>query len=340
MMSNKTINTPTLDTAGIANWKPYHNSSSNWNEGAFNQGLDTSSAFDLGWGVYSFITHHVVGDSLFVWKDANGAISKIWIDRLASGTYTFYISDLANTNVDTVAISKSNFTGKNFAYYSIAQDSVLDLEPMSSSWDLLFSRYMINLGIYYPVSGIQTNSGVETVQVYPVNNPATYSDFTNQTYSSDIDIIGSDWKSFSLTTFSWLIEDSTVYFVKLDSNNIWKLIMQNFGGSSTGNFIFSKEKMNTSTGLFEGSDEESQFIIYPNPSVDRNITLVTDLPSGVNAVEISIHDLNGRMVFNNQLTVNSGFESYNFNLSDLDAGMYIVQIRHAKGQANSRLILK
>ena len=232
----------TLDTAGIGGWEVWHNPSNTWGKGAFNLGIDTSNSLDLGWGNYSFITHHVTGDSLFVWKTATGTIYKAWIQNLASGIYNFIISDYNETSIDTVALAKSSFSGKNFGYYSIATDSVLDLEPASNSWDLVFSKYMEDLGTPYSVSGIRTNMGIEAVKVYPVSNTATYDSANIQSYSSEINVIGHDWKKFNFATFSFDVEDSTVYFVKTDSATYWKLVMKTFGGSSNGNYMFEKNE--------------------------------------------------------------------------------------------------
>src|SRR5699024_7082751 len=137
-------------------------------------------------------------------------------------TYEFYVADYNNNNTDTVRISKNNFKDKGFAYYSIAQDSIMDLEPVDSSWQLLFGKYMEDLGImYYGVSGIRLNQNLKSVKVYPVDNPEDYDSAQAQTYSSKANTIGHDWKSFDLNTSSYNIEDSTVYFLKENNQTYW-----------------------------------------------------------------------------------------------------------------------
>lgn len=336
-----TGNWSTLDTTGINNWTAWHNPSNTWNQGAFNEGLDISNSLDLGWGKYNFITHHVTGDSIFVWKTAAGAIYKVWIQNLASGTYNFIVADYNGLNADTVSLAKSNFQDKNFGYYSIATDSVLDLEPVSTSWDLVFSKYIADLGIPYSVSGIRTNIGVDAVQVYPVNDPVTYDSATIHTYSSERDIIGHDWKSFDFGCFCYLIEDSTVYFVKTDSATYWKLVMKDFGGSANGDYIFEKTKINISTGLPDNVVKQNgSFMVYPNPSVDRNVSIVADLPNSIQTVQMNVLNINGQLVKTEQLRTNNSFEVIPVQLDNLERGMYFIQLNHEKGSITRRLMLK
>lgn len=330
----------TVDTAGINNWTSWHNPASTWNQGAFNQGLDTSNAVDLGWGTYNFINHHITGDSIFVWKTASGAIKKLWIEKLASGTYTFKIADLNGSNLSTKSLTKSNFTGKNFGYYNIAQDSILDLEPLANTWDLVFSKYIEDLGIPYSVSGIRTNIGVETAQVYPVANTTTYDSASTQTYTYDQNIIGHDWKNFDFGCFCYLIEDSTVYFVKTDSSTYWKLVMKGFGGSSDGNFMFEKTKIVTTTGISKNQIKEvGNILIYPNPSSQHNISLVADLPVSIKTAQLNIVNLNGQIVKSEQLNIQGSFEAIPIQLENLNTGIYFVQLQHKQGMITTRLVL-
>ena len=336
-----TANWSTLDTMGMNNWVAQHNPSSTWRQGAFNLGT-TGSFVDLGWGNYNTITHHVTGDSLFVWKTAAGTIYKVWIQNLASGTYNFLVSDYNGTNVDTVALAKSNFSNRNFGYYSIAQDSIIDLEPVDSSWDITFSKYIEDLGIPYSVSGIRTNIGVEAVKVYPVNNTTTYDSASVHIYSSEINTVGHDWKTFSFGCFCWQIADSTVYFVKTDSATYWKLVMTDFGGSSNGNFMFEKTKINNIiSGLFEDKTKQNgSFMVYPNPAVERNISIVTDLPESIRTTQLTILNINGQVVKDQQLQINSSFDVLSIELDDFKAGIYFIQLNHESGSITRRLILK
>lgn len=326
-----------IDTSGMTSWTPSYNSPHSWDEGAFNQGLDTSNSFDLGWGNYSFITHHVTADSLYIWKSPTGNLKKIWIERLASGTFHFKHANVDGSSLVQVALAKSNFSGKAFAYYNIAQDSILDLEPAADRWDLVFSKYLEFIPVPYSVSGIRSNPNVEVAQVYPVD-PASYNGYLNANYSDSANVIGYDWKSFDMSTFSWQLADSTVYFVKSDTN-YWKLVMTDFGGSANGNYIFTKKKINQSTALFEREEEIGSLILYPNPTAQRNISLVTDFKQAAVAT-LRVINLNGQIVQEQSISASVGMQTQALQLEQLRAGVYFVRLDHPSGSLTKKLILK
>ena len=144
---------------------------------------------DLGWGNYSFITHYVTADSLFVVKLPSGSYKKLWIDRLASGVYYFTYADLDGSNEVSETVTKSDFTNKNFAYYSIDSQTELDREPANDSWDLLFTKYttMLNYGgaqMPYGVTGVLSNAGVEVNKVSGIHK--LEADTTDGSFSSNI----------------------------------------------------------------------------------------------------------------------------------------------------------
>ena len=51
-----------FNSSNLSNWLPIYNSDTNWFIGAFDK--HSTSMFDMGWGMYSMITHYVTGDSL------------------------------------------------------------------------------------------------------------------------------------------------------------------------------------------------------------------------------------------------------------------------------------
>ena len=241
-----------------------------------------------------------------------------------------------------MALAKNNFTGKNFGYYSIATDTVLDIEPLSNSWDLVFSKYMEDInGIPYSVTGIRTNIGVEAVKVYPVNDVNTYDSTKIHTYSSNINTIGHDWKKFNFNTFSFDIEDSTVYFVKTDTNTFWKLVMKGFGGSANGNFIFEKTKVSAVTGLFESpSLKNGTFKVYPNPTSNRNISIVPNLPNEVRTAQLNILNINGQLLRTEPIQINNALDELTIQLDNYKSGIYFIQLNHKMGSVTQRLIIK
>lgn len=230
-----------VDTTGMSAWAQNWNSDTSWALGAFSANTSTTDPYDLGWGIYNQVTHFVIGDSIYIIKLSNGDYKKLWIEKSASAVYSFRYEDLDGSNTASATINKSNYFTKNFAYYSLQTASESDREPTTADWDLVFTKYTAFVPTAYGVTGVLTNIDVESVDVRNVDE-STYDDWQAQTFSTRINEIGYDWKTFDMGTFSYIIEDSTVYFVKAKNGGIWKLVFTGFGGSTDGNFIFTKKK--------------------------------------------------------------------------------------------------
>lgn len=326
-----TSNFATLDTNGIGNWDQLYNSDTSWTHSAFNR---HQGGTDVGWGIYNPATHLVTGDSLYVIKLRNGDYQKLWIKELASGTYTFRHASLDNSVDQTHTLSKSSFQGKNFGYFDLQNQSSLDREPAASDWDLLFTQYTAFLPVPYNVSGVLQNKQVDVAEAYPVNAPSSYKDTAAHPFRSRINTIGYDWKSFTGSGYS--IQDSLVYFVQKGSGDIWKMVFTDFGGSSTGNFMFSKENLDATTGIAE--QEEGSFMkFYPNPADDR-VNLVYEDP-GKEASHLTIHGMNGKEVQRIRLT-GSGLSQRHLDVSRLEQGVYIARLHSENGVGIQKLVVR
>jgi hypothetical protein len=333
LFSNDINQWNTLDTNGFA-WDQIVNSEDSWLIGAF-QNQPAVDGFDLGWGVYNQITHIVSGNKIFILKLSNGEYKKLIIDELTGGAFTFHYADLDGTNLVSATIDKANYSGKNFGYYSIQNNTAIDREPNSESWDLLFTKYVVNLGggMYYGVTGVLGNLGVQVAQINNVNNIAT-EDWTNQTYSEDIGTIGYDWKAFNMTTFAYEIEDSLVYFIEDKEGDIYKVIFTDFGGSATGDFVFTKE-MVSSVGI---NEQENQILnVYPNPASE--FVYVT-FSSFENKAELSIIDLSGKVAISKQLSPNIGLNQETIETSQLSSGIYLLLLKSSKGIQSQKIIIR
>lgn len=326
----------TVDTTGINTWKPKYNSDTSWVIGAFDKGAITSNANDVGWGIYNSITHIITGDSLFVIKLSNGAYKKLWIINCTGTGYNFKYADLNGSNLQTKFISKSAYANKIFGYYSLQTNTALDREPVTTAnWDLLFTQYTAFVPTPYTVGGILSNKGVKVAQADNVSNPVTFNNWFGQTYKTAINEIGYDWKAF---TSSWLIAQDTVYFVKSKTGDYWKMRFTGFGGSSNGNYIFSKEKLST-VGIKENNDVKASISIYPNPSNGSNVTLLYDLENNYTNAELNVIDITGKLILRETLNNTIGFYSHTINTQNLKAGVYVVSIQLNNSTIQQKLIV-
>jgi len=337
--SGDTANWATVDTAGMGSWIPYHNSDTSWARGAFNVGKEALNDFDLGWGIYNVVTHHVTGDSLFVVKMADGSIQKLWLQSLASGTYSFRHGNLEGTMDMSHTLSKATFSGKNFGYYNLSQHEIKDLEPVNTDWDLLFSKYIgfLNVGgpalVPYCVTGVLSNTGVEVAQVGSLAEPQTFTNYEGETFSHYKDVIGYDWKSFDFTT-GWMLDDSLAYIVKARDGQIWRLVFTDFGGSTTGEFFFEKEALSTTSIRFEA--DENQFAVYPNPSTGQTLNLVADIERNL-PIQLHILDLRGRAMGSHTFQPLAGLHTYSVDNLNLKTGVYLLRIQQGDAHQTVRL---
>jgi hypothetical protein len=335
--SNDINDWSTVDTTGF-DWSTNQlvNSDTSWITGAFENATPTGQ-YDLGWGTYSMITHTVNGDKIFILKLANGDYKKLIINNLISGVYTFQYANIDGSSLVNTALDKSNYTGKNFGYYSIQNDQELDREPASNTWDLLFTKYVTDLGggTYYPVTGVLTNSDVTVAQVNNVGDVNNVSHLGHN-YVSVINEIGWDWKSYSFATNSYVIADSLVYFAELANEDIYKIIFTGFGGSSTGDFIFTKEKV-FSVGLEENLVKSELLNVFPNPASDLvNVTYVSTEKES----KLSVYDLMGKELLAKNVVSNSGLSQQVLDVSYLAKGTYILMLTSENSRKTQKIIIQ
>ena len=325
----------TFNSSNLSNWLPIYNSDTNWFVGAFDK--NSTSMFDMGWGMYSMITHHVTGDSLYAIKTVGGDWKKLWIQKLANDEYTFKYANLDGTNEINTSVSKLNYSDKNFIYYSLDQNSILDREPNSIDWDITFTKYITPVqGMPYGVTGVMSNDGVQVAQVDNLPDPNSYSDYSQHSMSTEINTIGYDWKSFDMSTFSYSVEPYRCYFVKDLQDKVWRIIFTSFEGSSTGNIEFNTQEMTSSTSISELQSDISTFEIYPNPITDNNLTIVFD--NSFNETQLEIFTVTGKQVFDKNIN-GAGFQAKSFSLPNLDKGLYIVSISSRGNSLQKKLLI-
>ena len=324
--------------AGIDGWNEMFNSATSWGVGAFDTNINANNQFDFGWGTYNFVTHFVTGDSLFVLQLSNGDYKKLKINELsAAGVYSFTYADINGANETDVTITKSNFSGKNFGYYSILNGTELDREPDSSAWDLLFTQYTDFIPTPYLVAGVLHNEGISVAQVDNVNTD-TYEDYDAHIFNEDINELGYDWKTFAGMGFN--IAQDRVYFIQSGAN-VWKLVFTGFGGSSNGNYEFTKELLGSVNIEDENIANDHVLTIFPNPSNGHNVNLVVSNHGNTSPSHVTINDASGKLVHQYNVVLTNGVNPLSLPISNLDSGVYVVNLLSHNGRVvTSKLIVE
>jgi hypothetical protein len=229
-----------IDTTGYHNWTALYNSDTTWTEGAFN--MNATGHPNYGWANYDMVTHNLTGISLYVIKTRNGSFKKIWVEKklTVDQKYTFRYSDLNGTSENNVTLTVAG-KNKNFVYYSLETNAEVDREPETDLWDLVFTKWLDKSLGYYPVTGVLQNIGVSALESTDTNPVSEVMPATG--YLSAISTIGADWKTFSMTTNQYTIDDTRVFFVKDRNNKIYRIRFKTFEGSSTGNLSFDISTM-------------------------------------------------------------------------------------------------
>lgn len=320
-----------VDTTGM-NWdNTLYNSETSWSIGAFDQDADAQDPFDLGWGEYNVVTHVVTGNRIFIVELATGDYKKLIIEQLASGVFNFRHADLDGNNEVSASVTKGDYTDKNFAYYSIVNDQIVDREPANDTWDIVFTKYTAYLnppGAHYGVTGVLANHDVFVRQADGVD-PAV-ADYNNFDVDSVINVIGYDWKTFSMGSYT--IPADLSYFVEDQNDDLWQIIFTRFDLSSSGKVVFSKEKI--SSANVDEIEDLNAFGIYPNPATDEATVLYdSDAPA-----TISIIDVNGSVVY--QETLEQGFVTHKLTLTNFQSGVYFVNLSTANGSTSQKLLVQ
>lgn len=249
----------TLSITSIGNWPAMYNADTSWTWGAFQRNT-TSSPFDYGWGVYDLSTNEVIGDSLFIIQLQDQTYRKLWMKKkAANNTYIFEYANLDGSDSKIDSVNSASYSTKNFIYYSIAQEKIVDREPAVNTWDFVATRYIASTGVAQPtlVTGFLTNF---VINVNPTTNPFTLTPtgtmaaevtnvnvsstaYSSANFSTHICTIGWDWASYNQNSKTYSILPQQIYFLKTPTANIYKIVFAGDAGSGTGIIQFDQTKI-------------------------------------------------------------------------------------------------
>jgi len=317
-----------VDTTGFVG-EGLNNDEVDWTQGVMQQ-LSTPNAFDYGWGVYNPSSNLLEGSKVFLVEFASGEMKKLIIEELNFGTYNFKYADVDGTNEVEASIDVTAYSSKNFVYYSMQNQEVLDREPVSADWDITFTRFdaLVAPEQLYTVTGVNQNIGVEVAQASETPlDMAVYTDFD---FEADKNIIGDDWKYFDMTLLQFIIVEDLSFFVKDQSGDVYHMAFTSFGGQMTGDIEFGTAFV-AATSITE--EQSISFGMYPNPA-SSEVSLV--LPASSTSADLVIRNLTGSLVARHTLLPNS---IQTLNISDLASGSYILELRMDGQYGIQRLIV-
>lgn len=316
-----------LDTSGLFALPELTDPDSTWNISAFTKGYSFANAFNFIWGTYNQSNHKVSGTSVFVlYNKSQNWYKKIFINEVSFDTlWRFTIANIDNSDSNFVEINKNDYKNRNFVYYDVLNNTVIDREPDNRTWDLLWTRYKARVPfgqtvVPYTVSGVLQNLGVTVAQ----NNGKKCSEVwlanKKADYSSNISIIGYDWKTF--TGSSYAITDTFVYFIRALDTAKYKMTMISFTGGSFSKTVFSFYEATLSLD----KPEISTIGVYPNPA-----SSIVNIDNAYQVESLQVYDVFGKLV-------SSNINDNSLDITNLSSGVYMLYVKTDKGVFQQKLI--
>ncbi|MEP5340819.1 MAG: T9SS type A sorting domain-containing protein [Algibacter sp.] len=331
-----------IDISNEANWTQLYNSDTNWTNGAFDNGSAT-----YGWGEYNISNHHVVGTVIYVLKYTDGTYIKFINEDFYDG-YTFKYSTWNNdTSIweadQSATVSNASNPNNQFNYYSFDSNVEVVAEPATTDWDIKFTKYYTEVSdgsggtTPYLVTGVLFNDALEVAKNdEPTGMPAN----PTLSYSTDINTIGWDWKTFNFSSFTYDVSSNQAFYIKYADGTVYRLYFTSFSGSSSGDVTFKFEDVTASLGIDDLSSSDISFGVFPNPSTDKKVNLMYDI-SKLNSSknEVSIYSTTGQKVFETSLNNTSSFSNKTLDLSSLKSGIYVLQFNSGNYSTIKKIVL-
>jgi hypothetical protein len=327
-----------VDTSMIETLPKLYNDQSDWGVGAYSQGGD--GVFDIGWGLYNIVTHIVTGDKVFILKLSDGTLKKTKIVSLEAGEFKYVYANIDGSDSQELSVVQSDYTDKNFVYFNFESEMLMDLEPVNTSWDMVFLKYIADVGggFYYPVTGCLSNNSVSVQKAEGLFDPFYESDFSSELMSDLADAIGYDWKEYDMDLGAYNVSDDRCYFVSDENGMTWRVVFTAFEGSATGIIELGKileEAPLNDVSYFNSTDIQDGFALYPNPTSSGNVSLVINSNS---TATITLYNAMGSIA-STPLQVN-GERTVNLQVNDLSQGVYLVEVRSSEVSYFKQLVIE
>jgi len=307
-----------------------YNDEQSWQYGAFNAMRSENNPLDYGWGTYDPSAMAVEGTQLFALKLRDGSFRKLEISALNGTAYEVRHAAFDGSGELSFSVDKSNHEDTGLVFYSLTANEVVAEVPATGDWDLLFTRYTTPLDdgqgniLDYLLTGTLSGLGVEVAQADGIDPATVEFDAYRDSLQSALDIIGYDWKSFDLNTFSWSLPLDRVYFVKTSEGQVYKLQFVDFEGSSTGVAVFEQTDLGI-TNSIETSAIVNDFTLFPNPV--RDIATIGLTLEQATRARLQLFSTSGQTVWSAEAQFPAGFQVKELNLRHLPGGTYYLSVQ-------------
>ncbi|MEZ4804154.1 MAG: T9SS type A sorting domain-containing protein [Bacteroidia bacterium] len=318
-----------IDTTGMYALPELLDSDSTWNLGAFTKGYSGSNPFNFIWGTYNQSNHNVEsnGNVYVLFNESAGDYKKIHVKEVTYDTmWHIIMSNIDNSDSVYLNINKKAYPKRLFVYYNVLTNQVLDREPDSDKWDLLWTKYkgIIDFQgskVPYGVTGVLHNNGVKVAQNLGKKCDEVWLRTKTAMDENNISTIGHDWKTFNGSAYD--ITDTFVYFITTSDTVTYKMTMKSYQGGGMGKTEFN---LYEATLSLDENTISSLLNMYPNP-----VQNMLNINSETEILEVLIYDMQGKLV------LESG-KSNTIDVNSLNKGVYVVTVRTSEGVAHQTII--
>ena len=205
------------------------------------------------------------------------------------------------------------------------------------------------------ISNIITNSDTTFVRIGSTKNPIYFKPKTLTGFyynpNNNVDslylfvrfyknsnIIADNFVHFNETTSSFVpFEVPIIYYTSTEVPDSFFIEISSKHNNITSNLPIFIDDLNFDSFMIhvDSNKIESETIIYPNPASDYLHIL---LPESFEYKDIKIYDLHGRVVIN--YSIANKEKNIQINISNLNSGIYVVQITTNKKNIVSKMIIK
>jgi subtilisin-like proprotein convertase family protein len=160
----------------------------------------------------------------------------------------------------------------------------------------------------------------------------------NQNMDVTFSDTGSNVVCASPTTGTYKPSGTLSSFNNVSVNGFWKLRARDSQAGNAGTINSWSVEICTGEYMLNTPDFGlKNFVIYPNPN---NGTFTVEFTcESQKELSIMVHDIRGRMVYNNKFA-NSGLFSGNINLNNAEQGVYLVTVQDGNRKETRKIVVK
>ena len=158
-----------------------------------------------------------------------------------------------------------------------------------------------------------------------------YTGEVDESFSSYMNTIGSDWKSYDRDAAKYVIAEGQVYIIGTADGRSYQVAMTGYGGSTTGQFNFSIKEL--ALGLENPTNQSTTFTLFPNPSHGNEVQLNS---SENQATTATLYSVTGQQVWTAQLDAQ---QQKTINVSSFKSGIYFLSLQSRNGMVSTQKLI-